>query len=323
MPTTTKEERALKLRQIADFASKNPADQAVAEGAAKAKRLHEAAEAAEDPAIAEENSDEFGRIYELFRQLIATSENERYQKESILTRILANSQNLSTIFVLVLLALVIWAMNAGARPIVDQLPSMEFARGIITMVFVLFTIGFAAIVLIYGLFRSDAFQEDRRFSRGREVLGVFMGIVGTIVGFYFGTADDRRAQLVVSADLRNNSVTAFVAGGTPPYKAALTYGPSAQTKLAEANDGWVTFVLDKASDNIIPMKVTAVDVKGNEGSFKFELKAKDLKSQGWALPESPPPSRPVDSQGKAQTEVSQPAPEPATPSGTETQPPSQ
>src|SRR5262249_35021165 len=157
----------------------------------------------------------------------------------------------SAILLVGLLAFIGWILWSGTRPIVDQLPDLEFARGIITLIFVLFTIGFAAIVLIHGLFFSNETEEDRQFTRGREVLGLFIGIVGTIVGFYFGSAEKGAAKIDMAlhaeldATTRKVAIHAHATGGTPPYQFVVSVGDTKQsTKLKgspfKSDDGWLS-----------------------------------------------------------------------------------
>ncbi len=65
--------------------------------------------------------------------------------------------------------------------------SSSFARGLITILIAFITIVVALILIISVLFGS-ATDYEKRFGMGREILSIFVGILGTIVGFYFGSA---------------------------------------------------------------------------------------------------------------------------------------
>jgi hypothetical protein len=184
----------------------------------------------------------------------------------ILRRLLTSFTTWSVILVIGLLVFVGWILWSGTRPVVDQLPDMEFARGIITLVFVLFTIGFAAIVLIQGLFLSDPAQEDRRFSRGREILGLFIGIVGTIVGFYFGSAEKLTTKFDIALQAQRQSapntvlVNAHAVGGTPPYRFTITVGSKKATEEpVRSEDGWLSTQV--TGDDATEVTVEAADAK--------------------------------------------------------------
>jgi hypothetical protein len=194
-----------------------------------------------------------------------------------LKRLVTSSTTWSVILVIVILGFVGWILWSGTRPIVDQLPDMEFARGIITLIFVLFTIGFAAIVLIQGLFLSDAAQEDRRFSRGREVLGLFIGIVGTIVGFYFGSAEKVTTKFDVAVQAHRQAapskdviITAHAVGGTPPYRFTVSVGSKKVTEQpVRSEDGWLS--TRASGDDSTEVTVDVTDAKDLRATKKAKI----------------------------------------------------
>ncbi len=65
----------------------------------------------------------------------------------------------------------------------------------------------------------------------------------------------------------------------------ITYGPKDTTKTEETRTGWARFTLDKAKDNIFPLKLTASDSKNKQGASSVGLVKDELKAQGWQLPE--------------------------------------
>jgi len=182
---------------------------------------------------------------------------------------LTNPTTWSVSLVILLLIAVVLVIGSGSRPFIDQLPELQFARGVITLVFVLFTIGFAAIVLIHGLFMSDVAQEDRRFTRGREVLGLFIGIVGTIVGFYFGSVERATGVFDVAVVARYDApdkdgkdvvINAHASGGTPPYRFTVTVGNKKVTEEPiSSEDGWLSMRVK--GDSADKLTVEATDAK--------------------------------------------------------------
>jgi len=198
------------------------------------------------------------------------------QQPSMFWRVVTSSTTWSVVLLVVVFVFIGWAVWGGSRPLVDQLPNQEFARGLITLLFVLFTIGFAAIVLIHGLFVSDVTQEDRRFARGREVLGLFIGIVGTIVGFYFGSAEKAPTKLDVAVNAQRQSekkvaISAHVAGGTPPYQFTITLGSKKTTdQPLKSPDGWLSTEID--GNGATEVTVEASDLKDLKGTKKEKIK---------------------------------------------------
>ncbi len=88
-------------------------------------------------------------------------------------------------FILVTILFVI--LSGGSKPgsLLAGLSETDYARGLITFLFSLGTIGIG-IILTLAAFRPgpDAAQA---FTRGKEIFTILVGILGTIVGFYFGT----------------------------------------------------------------------------------------------------------------------------------------
>jgi hypothetical protein len=62
---------------------------------------------------------------------------------------------------------------------------IEYARGFITVLFGVGTIGIALILILSAVFLTDE-RAKERFDRGKEILSLLLGIFGTIVGFYYG-----------------------------------------------------------------------------------------------------------------------------------------
>jgi hypothetical protein len=62
-----------------------------------------------------------------------------------------------------------------------------FMRGFITTLFLVGSLVLVAIVIMSALFSDDDNSTQRRVTLAREVLAPLFGILGTIVGFYFGS----------------------------------------------------------------------------------------------------------------------------------------
>ncbi|NKK76066.1 hypothetical protein [Rhizobium leguminosarum] len=129
----------------------------------------------------------------------------------------------------------------------------ELARGLITYLFAVVTIGIAvALVLdtLIGPPPGDA--NDRRFQRAKEVLSLLLGVFGTIVGYYFGSESSEASRPVPfelsSPDLSplpvgpaaQVTVRAVIRGGLAPFR----YGIAEGSKDIEVKDlafdgGWI------------------------------------------------------------------------------------
>lgn len=73
-----------------------------------------------------------------------------------------------------------------AASLLETLKDQASARGMITML-VLGTSMSLAIMLVYQAYQAGTTNES--FRMAREIFGSLIGIVGTIIGFYFGSMD--------------------------------------------------------------------------------------------------------------------------------------
>jgi len=125
----------------------------------------------------------------------------------------------------------------------------EYARGLITYLFTIVTIGTAIVLIISALLG----RNKEYFERGKEILGLMLGVFGTIVGFYFGSEVSQmsaRGKLALNPPLLSASqavsgshltVTTLVQGGIPPYHFAIVVGEDLPKKYDQTprSDGWI------------------------------------------------------------------------------------
>ncbi len=173
-----------------------------------------------------------------------------------------------------------------------DLKDIDNARGMITFVVSFGTIAIALILVMSAAFLSGSKDLDRRFAFGKDVFTVLVGVLGTIVGFYYGQSAATGGQtrpgqtLQISAAQLNNptpnlgteiTLTATITGGTAPYKYTVTFDP------ANAIQNPPTFPADSADGNInqkftlsserdlggkpVTYKITAEDSKGVTGLY--------------------------------------------------------
>lgn len=138
--------------------------------------------------------------------------------------------------------------------VLARMAESSFARGLITYLFAVVTIGTAVVLVVAALTSPTITENDGRFQRGKEVLSLLLGIFGTIVGFYFGSelssagpktsTLELTAPLLGSAELapgQKTTITAHVSGGTPPYRFGTSLGKDAPLEYHSAvgADGWI------------------------------------------------------------------------------------
>lgn len=90
-----------------------------------------------------------------------------------------------TIASLTFVAMTLIPIWRGAEGIAE----VDFARGLITLIFVGGTMLIAIFLVIFAITSSES-EFDKKFSQGKEVLTILIGILGAILGFYFGKAQD-------------------------------------------------------------------------------------------------------------------------------------
>jgi len=161
----------------------------------------------------------------------------------------------------------------------------SFARGLITYLFAIVTIGTAVVLVLEALIGTN----PDRFNQGKEVLGLLLGVFGTIVGFYFAAelakGEDNRA-LTVSSILLNSqeaapsgsvTVTLMVLGGTPPYRFGVAISKDQPGDLPELvrPDGWIVKPVDVPANTppgVLPIRVAIQDADGQRASAQSFIK---------------------------------------------------
>ncbi|NMG31885.1 hypothetical protein [Aromatoleum evansii] len=154
--------------------------------------------------------------------------------------------------VFALIGAAIFGIDSG---VLGSMARLEFARGLITYLFAVVTIGTAVVLVVSALSSGTSEEIEKRFQRGKEVLSLLLGVFGTIVGFYFGSESQigsraesaalpRLTPIMLSPaparageDVR---ITAAVIGGIPPYRYRLTLGErTLAEQQAVKEGGWI------------------------------------------------------------------------------------
>lgn len=112
-----------------------------------------------------------------------------------------------------------WFLTSMAQP--------DYARGLITFLFSFATIAIIVLVAV-AIFWMKEPEVKARFDHAKDLITILVGVLGTVLGFYFGTASTAvPAPLAVSAATLNQqsaaaggavSISAKASGGTGPYR---------------------------------------------------------------------------------------------------------
>jgi hypothetical protein len=173
-----------------------------------------------------------------------------------------------------------------------KMGQVEFARGLITYLFAVVTIGTAVVLVVSALTSDESPANERRFERGKEILSLLLGVFGTIVGFYFGSEVAAKGQtgetIVNVAPLRLSAasvasgadftLTSYVSGGKAPYKYGVGFDKEdvkAETPV-DAN-GWITKTLPAPkvpADRAVLVHVVVEDADGHSTETSTPLAVK-------------------------------------------------
>lgn len=139
-----------------------------------------------------------------------------------------------------------------------DLSKTEAARGMITFVVSTITVGIALFLVLGSAFISGSKDLDKRFAFGKDVFTILVGVLGTVMGFYYGQAATGGANTNTNTNANNQqvvaqtlqlsapqanpaapkvntdfTVTAIISGGEGPFTYSVTFdNPSAITNPA-------------------------------------------------------------------------------------------
>lgn len=196
------------------------------------------------------------------------------------------------IIVLVLLA-AFWVGTTLAKSplILADLRDQAYARGLITLLISIVTLvmGFVLVIQSFAMTGDDA--KDR-FGRAREVFTVLMGVLGTIVGFYFGSADSAAVSLGV-AEIRtvDKQLLTYISGGTRPYRYSIisTDKDFKSIKSRVSEDGWIVETLEQPLKVGTTITVDVTDSKGQKTLKELDFATTETKSDKSSSAPPPPP----------------------------------
>jgi hypothetical protein len=176
--------------------------------------------------------------------------------------------------------------------VLAHMGQVEFARGLITYLFAVVTIGTAVVLVVSALTADETPANERRFERGKEILSLLLGVFGTIVGFYFGSEVAAKGQptesIVNVAPLRLSvtsaapgvdfTLTTYVSGGKAPYKYGVGFNKDEiKPETPVDPNGWITKTMKAptvSTDSNALVRVMVEDADGHSTEVSGPLAVK-------------------------------------------------
>jgi hypothetical protein len=191
-----------------------------------------------------------------------------------------------TVFQYVLISLVtltfVFVLAYGAFTVKD-IGNVDVARGLITYVIAVGTIAIAIMLAISAIVTREF---NTRIAVGKEILALLIGVLGTIVGFYYGASTkpeagaNKQATQTQAAQISSEPVTITPAqvttggtatlstkltGGTPPYSYSIKFEPNTIPAIEN----------QESADGVISKAVIAAVPAGTDIVFRIEGKDKN------------------------------------------------
>lgn len=163
-----------------------------------------------------------------------------------------------------------WFLYSGlTQSASTTLANTELVRGTITYAFVITATG---IILLFALsvFWVDKDEIEDRFKSAKDLLTIVIGVLGTIMGFYFGSTTGEKPPIVsmLSPALirggADTAVTGTITGGTPPYRYTVKFTDPSKT----FNDALLSSM--------------NAESQSPKGDIAFTLKKPEIKQSGSA-----------------------------------------
>jgi hypothetical protein len=178
----------------------------------------------------------------------------------------------------------------------NSIAGVEQARGLITFLFAFATISIILLVTV-ATFWMEKDEVNERFGKAKDLIAILIGVLGTIIGFYFGsgssTTNPSRPLIIANVALSTYSakagdtitLSATFQNGSAPYRyeikvndptGALKVDPKEKTSDASAISEAMQIPLDTKPTSAT-FTISARDAKGNqayENSKPLSVQAK-------------------------------------------------
>jgi hypothetical protein len=121
----------------------------------------------------------------------------------------------------ILVSWFLWFIRDGGS--LQSLSSVDVARGLLTLLVGAGTV-FLGLIIVVAMWLGDGDAEsDRKFLRSKEVFGLLLTVLATVMGFYYGAEKTAIRELpmelapVAVRDQQSLKVATSISGGKAPY----------------------------------------------------------------------------------------------------------
>jgi hypothetical protein len=160
-------------------------------------------------------------------------------------------------------------------PVIRRLIDPAFARGLITFIISVATVGLGFVLVCESFAPGPDDGSDEKFRRAREIFTLLLGILGTVVGFYFGSAERGTAGGLAVADITatDRELIAHVSGGSPPYRYSVSSDDRDFTPIKDkiSQDGWIIETLNRPCKPGSKLTIAITDGKNQTASGNFTV----------------------------------------------------
>lgn len=182
----------------------------------------------------------------------------------------------------IILFAILWALYQKGGGFLSSLQDIPVARGLITFLIAITTMGIAIMLAYSTLFGQAAPCDDKTFDRGKQLLSVLIGLLGTIVGFYFGSptsGGQTKPQGLTIAPARISNlqpkkgetfkISDYVPDGKPPYIYSITFDPAAIPPIQGI----------KSDSGVLDQQITVPDTLAADTDVKYLIHVTDSENK--------------------------------------------
>jgi len=172
---------------------------------------------------------------------------------------------------MVLCIATMWAYFWGLGP--ERYSTIEATRPVLVFTLIIAMLGFGGL-MIFKAFDSDVDKEN--FAHAREIFLVFAGIFGTIIGFYFGAADEQSGTPPSLSEpaYENGRISVEIGGGVAPFISLLTI--ESRPDDSQVRQGDLRALSFEVGEHCpTDASITVVDGEGNRDQAEITCPAED------------------------------------------------